>query len=79
MAQNNEINHLGDNQYDREISLNNIIDISPDLFKEEDIKKIKPTVKENILGIHHKCQVFINFTAFDYFANMTKLLNLIKI
>ncbi len=65
VAQNNKINHLGDNQYGREISLNNITDISPDLFKEEFIKKIKPTVKENILGIHHMSGIK-DFTVFDY-------------
>lgn len=65
VAQNNGINYLGDNQYGQEMSLNNIKDISPDSFKEEFIKKIKPTFKENILGTHHMSGIE-NFTVFDY-------------
>ena len=65
VAQNNGINNLGDNQYGQEMSLNNIKDISPDSFKEEFIKKIKPTFKENILGMHHMSGIK-DFTVFDY-------------
>ena len=65
VTQNFGINRFKDNQYGREISINNIKTLSIEKYEQGHITTIKPNYKKDLLGTHHMNGID-NFTVFDY-------------